>query len=108
MSQRPAAAFDARRQLVSQLRMLREKVGLTQDELAVALGGSRFQVSRIERGRLPTAPELHAVLGALGVDADAQVPYIKLWERAWQPGRIRQGRLGVHRADARTSPASTT
>ena len=92
-------ADDARYELTSGLRKLREKAGLTQEELAGRLGGSRFQVGRVECGRLPTHGELLAVLEALNVSISARAPLLMLWELAWQPGqhRVRPGRIGTRR-----------
>jgi transcriptional regulator with XRE-family HTH domain len=90
-------ADDARYELTSRLRKLREKAGLTQKELAGRLGGSRFQVGRIECGRLPTHDELLAVLETLDVSINARAPLFRLWELAWQPGhhRVRPDRIGA-------------
>lgn len=93
-------ADDARHELTSALRMLREKAGLTQGELAGRLSGSRYQVGRIECGRLPTYAELVAVLETLNVPTSARASLFGLWERAWQPGqhRVRPDRIGAERA----------
>ncbi|GAB3912900.1 helix-turn-helix transcriptional regulator [Kibdelosporangium lantanae] len=90
-------ADDARYELTRQLRKLREKAGLTQEQLAERLGGSRFQVSRIECGRLPAYGGLLAVLETLEVPVTARAPLFRLWELAWQPGQhqVRPGRIGA-------------
>lgn len=93
-------ADSARYELTRELRKLREKAGLTQEQLAELLGGSRFQVSRIECGRLPTYGELLVVLETLDVSVSARAPLFRLWELAWQPGQhqVRPGRIGADRA----------
>jgi transcriptional regulator with XRE-family HTH domain len=83
-------------QLRAQLRLLRDKAGLTQDEAGTALGGSRYQVHRLETSRVPVYDELLAVLAVYEVPAEKRAALAQLWELAWEPGghRVRSGRLG--------------
>jgi DNA-binding XRE family transcriptional regulator len=75
--------------------MLRERAGLTQEEAGNALGGSRFQINRIENGRVPGHDELLAMLKLYEVLEDEHGEYLAMWELAWQPDgrRIRSKRL---------------
>jgi transcriptional regulator with XRE-family HTH domain len=70
------------RHLLGQLRMLRDKVGLTQEEAGHALGWSRYRVGRMERGRLPEYDILRAALQAYRVPEKEQSSYLQLWERS--------------------------
>jgi transcriptional regulator with XRE-family HTH domain len=59
----------SRKRLGEVLASLRRSVGLTQQELADALGSDRFQIGRYERGiRVPDAVALLRILNALGSD----------------------------------------
>jgi DNA-binding XRE family transcriptional regulator len=81
-------------ELVIQLRMLRERAGLTQEQAGQKLGGSRFQVHRIESGRVPAHSELLAMLELYDVSLEEVPSYLGMWEMAWQPGgRIRGKQL---------------
>jgi transcriptional regulator with XRE-family HTH domain len=104
--QETVTSINARNELARQLRILREKAGLTQADLAGALNATRFQISRIECGRLPTATELDAMLDELGVVEDVRGPYMELWEQGWRPRRVRTDGFGGDRS--LTPPASTT
>jgi DNA-binding XRE family transcriptional regulator len=73
-------------ELVTQLRMLRERAGLTQEQAGQNLGGSRFQVHRIENGRVPAHSELLAMLELYDVSVDEVSSYLAMWELAWRPG----------------------
>jgi transcriptional regulator with XRE-family HTH domain len=73
-------------ELVTQLRMLRHRAGLTQEQAGAKLGGSRFQVNRIENGRIPAHNELLAMLALYDVSVDEVPSYLGMWELAWQPG----------------------
>lgn len=54
--------------IAARLRVERERLGLTQAQLALHLGVTRFTVANYESGsRMPTADQLRA-LGELGVD----------------------------------------
>jgi SOS-response transcriptional repressor LexA len=57
--------------LGGRVRLLRKRLGITQDELAAAAGLTRPHVSDIERGRIAAlrGPTLDALAGALGVSA---------------------------------------
>src|ERR1044071_7719535 len=57
------------------LRFLRRRAGLTQTELAIAVGYSHAQISRLEQNlRLPDIPTIEArFVPALGLHADEQV-----------------------------------
>jgi transcriptional regulator with XRE-family HTH domain len=82
--------------LTTQLRMLRERAGLTQEEAGQALGGSRYQVNRIENGRVPGHDELLAMLDVYAAPSAERASYLTMWKLAWEPDgrRIRRQRLG--------------
>jgi predicted ATPase/DNA-binding XRE family transcriptional regulator len=68
------------------LRHLRERSGLTQEELAERSGLSRDAISALERGRRtrPHPPTLKAIGGALGL-SDADVDLLRKATRVQQP-----------------------
>jgi transcriptional regulator with XRE-family HTH domain len=82
-------------ELVTQLRMLRERAGLTQEQADVKLSGSRYQVNRIENGRVPAHSELLAMLDVYEASETERTAYLAMWELAWRPGgrRIRGKQL---------------
>ncbi|SCG77593.1 Helix-turn-helix domain-containing protein [Micromonospora echinaurantiaca] len=73
----------ARHQLGLELRRLRERAGLTGQDLAAQLGWSQSKVSRIEqaRTRAPVS-DIQALLGLLDVPVSARDQVIALAERA--------------------------
>jgi transcriptional regulator with XRE-family HTH domain len=80
-------------ELITQLRMLRERAGLTQEQAGARLGGSRFQVNRIENGRIPAHSELLAMLELYEASGEEIVTYLGMWDLAWQPdGRRIRGK----------------
>jgi transcriptional regulator with XRE-family HTH domain len=94
----PRVMDDHERALHAALRKLREKAGLTQDEVARALGGSRAQIMRIENTRVIRYDELLVVLDLYMVPVDQRAPYFDLWERAWPSDRrrpMRPDRIGT-------------
>jgi transcriptional regulator with XRE-family HTH domain len=82
-------------ELVTQLRMLRERAGLSQEQVGMKLCGSRFQVNRIENGRVPAHNELLAMLDVYEASETERAAYLAMWELAWQPDgrRIRKKQL---------------
>jgi transcriptional regulator with XRE-family HTH domain len=73
------------RQLIRELRKLRLRTGLTQQE-----GGDRAHIdlqklSRLETRQLPTYHELCMLLDVYGVLSTEWAPYLDLWELARQP-----------------------
>jgi transcriptional regulator with XRE-family HTH domain len=81
-------------ELIARLRMLRERIGLTQEQAGQKLSGSRYQLHRIETGRIPLHSELLALLQLYNASAEEVLAYLRLWELAWQPGgRIRERQL---------------
>ena len=61
--------MDMRRVVALNLRRLREKAGLSQEELAARAGLARTYISGIENGRRnPTIIVLHDIAMQLGVD----------------------------------------
>jgi transcriptional regulator with XRE-family HTH domain len=92
----PQAMNEHERELLAELRKLREKAGLTQAEAAQALGASRDQITRIENSRVLGYDDLLVMLDLYKVPVDERGPYLELWERAWTPGRrVRPDRIGV-------------
>jgi DNA-binding XRE family transcriptional regulator len=80
-------------ELVTQLRMLRERAGLSQEQAGQKLSGSRFQMNRIENGRVPAHSELLAMLDVYEASEDERAAYLAMWELAWQPdGRRIRGK----------------
>jgi transcriptional regulator with XRE-family HTH domain len=81
------------KELVTQLRMLRECAGLTQEQAGARLGGSRFQVNRIENGRIPAHSELLAMLELYEASDEEVSSYLGMWDLAWRPdGRRIRGK----------------
>jgi transcriptional regulator with XRE-family HTH domain len=81
-------------ELTTQLRMLRERAGLSQEAAGLAMDGSRYQVCRIEGGRVPAHEELLAMLALYQATPDEQSSCLAMWELAWRPGRrVRRKRL---------------
>jgi transcriptional regulator with XRE-family HTH domain len=74
------------RQLLRQIRLLRERAGLTQDEAGRSLHLTLQKLSRIENGQLPGYHELRAMLKLYGLSQLEWSPYLQLWERARQRG----------------------
>ncbi|MBS1889328.1 MAG: helix-turn-helix transcriptional regulator [Actinobacteria bacterium] len=78
------------------LRVLRDRAGLTQEELAFRADVHRTQVSLMEGGeRLPRFETLVRLIGALGVDHGALFAGI-----AWQPPDLVRGGLLVTPVEA--------
>lgn len=86
------------KELTTQLRMLRERAGLSQEAAGQALDGSRYQLSRIENGRVPGHDELLAMLDLYEVTDEERAAYLAMWELAWQQDgrRVRRERLRGH------------
>nr|WP_083467127.1 helix-turn-helix transcriptional regulator [Kibdelosporangium sp. MJ126-NF4]CEL21311.1 hypothetical protein [Kibdelosporangium sp. MJ126-NF4]CTQ96122.1 hypothetical protein [Kibdelosporangium sp. MJ126-NF4] len=85
------------KELVTHLRQMRERVPITQEEAATALGGSRYQIHRIEQGRIPQRDELVAMLDLYRPSPQVAATCLVLWELAWphSPHRIRGKRLRI-------------
>jgi DNA-binding XRE family transcriptional regulator len=81
------------RQLLRNIRRLREHCGMTQDEAGKKLHLTLQKLSRIENGQLPGYHELRAMLQLYGLQAEEWVPYFQLWDRARKRGWWRK--LGV-------------
>jgi transcriptional regulator with XRE-family HTH domain len=80
-------------ELITRLRMLRERAGLSQEQAGQNLGGSRYQVNRIENGRVPAHSELLAMLELYEASGEEIVSYLGMWDLAWQPdGRRIRGK----------------
>lgn len=74
------------RQLVRELKRLRERTGLTQDDAGKRLHLTLQKLSRIENGQLPGYHELRAMLRVYGLPrADWDEP-LTLWELARKKG----------------------
>jgi DNA-binding XRE family transcriptional regulator len=70
------------RQLLRNIRTLREQCGMTQDEAGQKLHLTLQKLSRIENGQLPGYHELRAMLQLYGLQAGQWPPYFQLWDRA--------------------------
>ena len=87
------------RQIGRSYKAIRLRLRLTQEELGVASGTSRFVVARIERGRLAnvSAGSLRAVASALDADLDLRIRW-----RGGDLGRILNARhAAMHEAVAK-------
>jgi len=72
------------------LKRVRERSGLSQDEVAVRASVHRTEISQIERGlRIPRVDTLVKLSGSLEVD-----PGELLAGLTWEPGDVRLGRFG--------------
>jgi transcriptional regulator with XRE-family HTH domain len=69
------------RQLLRELKRLRELAGMTQEEAGHELRLTLQKLSRIENGQLPGYHELRAMLTVYGLSGPDWDPYIKRWER---------------------------
>jgi hypothetical protein len=73
--------------------MLRERAGLSQEQAGLKLCGSRFQVNRIENGRVPAHGEVLAMLDVYEASTDERASCLAMWELAWRPdGRRIRGK----------------
>jgi transcriptional regulator with XRE-family HTH domain len=78
------------RQLLRELKRLREQAGMTQDEAGGRLHLTLQKLSRIENGQLPGYHETRAMLKLYGLTPGEWTPYLELWERAKKRGWWRQ------------------
>jgi transcriptional regulator with XRE-family HTH domain len=77
------------------LSRLRERSGITQEELAFRASLHRTEIGLLERGgRLPRIDTLAKLAGALGVEPGELFKGI-----AWTPGDIRRGRFEPEQDD---------
>lgn len=74
------------RQLLRNIRNLREQCGMTQDEAGRKLHLTLQKLSRIENGQLPGYHELRAMVQLYGLPAEEWGSYFQLWERARKRG----------------------
>lgn len=81
------------RQLLRELKRLREQAGMTQDDAGARLHLTLQKLSRIENGQLPGYHETRAMLKLYGLTPEEWTPYLELWERAKKRGWWRQYRL---------------
>ncbi|MFI6100634.1 helix-turn-helix domain-containing protein [Lentzea sp. NPDC051213] len=68
------------------LQLLRERAGMSQQQVADRLLYNVPKVSRIENGQLPDIHALRAMLDLYGVIGDEEQPYIEMWELAKEKG----------------------
>lgn len=78
------------RQLLRELKRLREQTGMTQDEAGSQLHLTLQKLSRIENGQLPGYHETRAMLKLYGLTPEQWEPYLEQWERAKKRGWWRQ------------------
>ncbi|MBP2323916.1 transcriptional regulator with XRE-family HTH domain [Kibdelosporangium banguiense] len=78
------------RQLLRELKRLREQTGMTQDEAGTRLHLTLQKLSRIENGQLPGYHETRAMLKLYGLTPEQCAPYLEQWERARKRGWWRQ------------------
>ena len=82
--------IDVAGHLGDNLKRVRERSGLSQDEVAVRASVHRTEISQIERGlRIPRIDTLVKLSGSLEVD-----PAELLAGLTWEPGDVRLGRFG--------------
>lgn len=75
------------RRLASELRLLRERAGLTQAEAARRVGWERSTLSRIEKPAIRAADDnIRALLQLYGLDADRHDAIVRLNHDSWQRG----------------------
>jgi transcriptional regulator with XRE-family HTH domain len=74
------------RQLLRELKKLREVAGYTQEEAGSELHLTLQKLSRIENGQLPGYHELRAMLDVYGLPSGEWQPYLDLWDRARKRG----------------------
>lgn len=75
------------------LQLLRERAGMSQQQVADRLHYNVPKISRIENGQVPDIHALRAMLDLYGVIGDEEAPYIGLWELAKEKGWWRAYRL---------------
>lgn len=78
------------RQLLRELKRLREQAGLTQEEAGGRLHLTLQKLSRIENGQLPGYHETRAMLKLYGLGQYEWQPYLDLWEHARERGWWRE------------------
>jgi transcriptional regulator with XRE-family HTH domain len=74
------------RQLLRELKRLRELAGLTQEDAGAELHLTLQKLSRIENGQLPGYHEMRAMLKLYGLERPEWEKYLDLWERARHRG----------------------
>ncbi|MGW4208213.1 helix-turn-helix domain-containing protein [Lentzea sp. NPDC004789] len=75
------------------LQLLRERAGMSQQQVAERLLYNVPKISRIENGQVPDIHALRAMLDLYGVIGDEEAPYIEMWELAKEKGWWKQYRL---------------
>lgn len=68
------------------LQLLRERAGMSQQQVAARLHYNVPKISRIENGQVPDIHALRAMLDLYGVIGDEEAPYIEMWELAKEKG----------------------
>jgi transcriptional regulator with XRE-family HTH domain len=75
------------------LQLLRERTGMSQQQVAARLHYNVPKISRIENGQLPDIHALRAMLDVYGVIGDEELPFIEMWRLAKEKGWWKQYRL---------------
>ncbi|MFS8100347.1 helix-turn-helix domain-containing protein [Lentzea alba] len=75
------------------LQLLRERAGMSQQQVAERLHYNVPKISRIENGQVPDIHALRAMLDLYSVIGHEEQPYIEMWELAKEKGWWKQYRL---------------
>jgi transcriptional regulator with XRE-family HTH domain len=83
---RVISPYVRRLRLAAELRVLRAERGLTHEQLARRIGGSRAQISRLENGHGVDQADVIKILDALGVEGDRWTQMITIAREAGERG----------------------
>lgn len=72
--------------LAAEIRQLRADSGLTADQLAKRIGGSRADISRLENGHVADQADVIKILDALGIDGDRWTEIVTIAREAGEKG----------------------
>lgn len=68
------------------LQLLRERAGMSQQQVAERLHYNVPKISRLENGQVPDIHALRAMLDLYGVIGDEEAPYVEMWQLAKEKG----------------------
>ena len=95
--------MDMRKLVVRNVRRIRQKNGLTQEQLAEVSGFSQQYISTLERGRRnPTVVTLYELATALGV---SHMELVRPSRREKSSNREKPGQTAIFAVSNRTTPA---
>jgi transcriptional regulator with XRE-family HTH domain len=72
--------------LAAEIRQLRAQSGMTADQLAKRIGGSRADISRLENGHVVDQADVIKILDACGVDGDRWTEIVTIARQAGEKG----------------------